>query len=306
MSSYIEGEQNITTVINNNHIMIKPILFTTYEKITKYNLTITYEDDTNKIVELIQNNKERPYKFIYKKEGQLLSIIGVPTIYEINEGTKFCDFTNKVMDAEDLLFEVDSSTQFESTKARFYLKDIRDIIDLVTEGFPDPEDPIEVLPVTMYPIYLEGHSCQSPVTYIFQDDSLIMNLTSEITKNGESLSIDQYSDFKVLSVDFNKIDENTNVDYTITENNKFSLNITENLLDTEIKVVLKYFIKEINHPVFDEFTIIPTRNLKNTDDNVLLRAVSTQDMQYLGDGLEPALGAGLTPGYKPYQYKNKK
>lgn len=305
MPSYIEGDKTITTVIDNNPITIKPILFTTYKTITKYDITITYEDDTTKVVEIVQNDKHRPYKFIYKKDGQLLSIIGVPTLYEINEGNKFCDFENRVMDASDLLFEVDSSTQFESTKARFYLKDIRDIIDLSIEGFPDPDDPMDIFPVTMYPIYLAGHSCQNPIKYVLPDDSLILNLTSEVTKNGEPLLEDQYNDFKILSVDFNKISDTSDITFTITENNKFSLEITEDLLDTEIKVILKYFITEINHPVFDEFTIIPTRQQPPVVEDLLggRQAVSTQDMQYIGDGLKTGLGNDLTPGYKPYKYR---
>ena len=55
----------------------------------------------------------------------------------------------------------------------------------------------------------------------------------------------------------------------------------------------------------DEFTIIANRKQEEVETTTLNRAVTTQDMQYLGDGLEPALGSGLTPGYKPYQYANK-
>lgn len=296
MPSYVEGD-NIAVIINGTTKMIKPILFTTYDAVTKYDLHITYEDSTTKDVELVQNCKDRPYKFVYKKDGKLLEAIGIPKIYEINEGNKFTDFPNKVMDSNDLLFEVDCSTKFDSIKAKFYLKDIRDIIDLANEEIIDPEDPMDIFPVTMYPIYLNSHSCENTIK-IETDDSMTIILTSEITKMGEPLTEDEYSDFSVLSVSDNDII------YEVTDKNKITLYMTEDTLDKEIKIVLKYFIKEINHPVFDEFTILVSKK-KDEEEQVSTRAATTQDMQYLGDGLEPALGSDLTPGYKEYRYKTK-
>lgn len=282
---------------------LKPILYTTYNAITKYNLIIYYEDYTTKNVELVLKDKTRPYRITYKKEGQLLTVTGIPNVYEISESSKFCDFPNKVMDSKDLLFEVDCSSQYECDKARFYLKDIRDIIDLVTEGLDDnPNDPMENTPVTLYPIYLNGYSCQNVIN-VTVDENLTTSIISEVTKMGDPLTHDDYSDFTVLS-----IESPVTLTEVSQEDNKIGLQFTEDSLDKEIKIVIKYFIKEINHPVFDEFTL--KASLKKDDEeettDVVTRAATTQDMQYLGDGLEPALGSGLTPGYKPYQYRKSK
>lgn len=283
----------------------KPILYTTYDTITKYNLTIYYEDGTNKNVELVQKDKDRPYRITYKKEGQLFTVTGVPTVYEISENSKFCDFSNTVMDSKDLLFEMDCSSKYNCEKARFYLKDIRDIIDMVTEGLEDdPNDPMEINPITVYPIYMNNTSCEN-ICKVKVDSSMITVLTFEVTKMGDPLDKEEYSDFTVLSVD------NSDIIYEITNDNQVTLYLTKDTLDKEIKIIVKYFIKEINHPVFDEFTIIASSKEdeeETTTSSKLTRAVSTQDMQYLGDGLEPALGSGLTPGFKQYQYRksNKK
>lgn len=298
MPSYVEGD-NIDVVINHIPTTIKPILFTQYDTITKYMLHITYEDNTTKDVELVQQDKTRPYKFIYKHEGQLLSVIGVPKIYEVKNTCKYSDFPNRIMSSDDLLFDVDCSQLHECTKARFYLKDIRDIIDLANEPIEDPEDPMQVYPFTMYPIYLNNHSCQNTINCTV-DDELKVTLTAEVTKMGDPLAEEEYSDFTILSVS-----SPVTVDEELVEVNKVPLVFTEESLNTEIKVILKYYIKEINHPVFDEFTIIANRKQEEVETTTLNRAVTTQDMQYLGDGLEPALGSGLTPGYKPYQYANK-
>lgn len=66
MPSYTEGD-NIHVIIDHTPSMIKPILFASYEAITKYNIHIIYEDSTTKDVELVQKDKERPYKFTFKK-----------------------------------------------------------------------------------------------------------------------------------------------------------------------------------------------------------------------------------------------
>ena len=203
------------------------------------------------------------------------------------------------MASDDLLFDVDCSQLHECTKARFYLKDIRDIIDLANEPSEDPEDPMQVYPFTMYPIYLNNHSCQNTINCVV-DDELKVTLTAEVTKMGDPLAEEEYSDFTILSVS-----SPVTVDEELVEVNKVPLVFTEESLNTEIKVILKYYIKEINHPVFDEFTIIASRKQEEVETTTLNRAVTTQDMQYLGDGLEPALGSGLSPGYKPYQYANK-
>lgn len=305
MPSYLEGD-SMQVILEGKTTMIKPILFTQYDKVIKYNLLITYEDSTTKEVELVQKCKDRPYKFIYKKEGKLLQAIGVPTITEIRDGCIFTDFPNRVMDANDLLFEVDCSGYFDCNMARFYLKDVRDIIDLANEPIEDPNDPMEVFPFTMFPIYLEEHSCQNVINCEV-DENLNVTLTARVTKLGETLEEGTYSGFSILLVT-----PPVMIDSTIApEINKVPLVFTEESLGTEIKVILKYFVHEINHPVFDEFTIIAHKKgevIDGGDDNgtgtdTLKRAVSTQDMQYLGDGLEPALGAGLTPGFKEYQYK---
>lgn len=282
----------------------KPILYSTYETVTKYNLVIYYEDTTTKEVELVQRDKDRPYRITYKKEGQLLTVTGIPTVYEISESSKFCDFPNKVMDSKDLLFEMDCSSKYECSKARFYLKDIRDIIDLVTEGLEDnPDDPMEITPITLYPIYLNGYSCQNIVNCTV-DENLTVILTSEVTKMGDPLTPEEYSDFRILSVEGPVI---VNPDVS-PEDNKIPLKFTEDTLDKEIKIIIKYFIKEINHPVFDEFTVKASLKKDEPEEgnDTKLRAATTQDMQYLGDGLKPALGSGLTPGYKPYQYRKSR
>lgn len=301
MPSYIEGD-NIEVIVNGNKTMIKPILFTTYDSITTYNLHITYEDDTSKDVELVQKCKDRPYKFIYKKEGKLLESTGIPTIYEINEKSKYTDFANTVMDSNDLLFIVDCSTKYESIETKFYLKDIRDIVDLSKEDIVDPEDPMDIFPVTMYPMYLNGYSCEN-IIKLQVDDSMLTTLTPEITKMGEVLPEEEYSDFEVLSI------SDQDIIYEVVDNNIINLYMTENTLDKEIKITVKCFIKEINHPIFDEFTFIVSKKDKN-EDNVetasVKRAVTTQDMQYLGDGLETGLGNDLTPGFKPFRYRKKK
>ena len=300
MASYADGA-NIDVVINKIQTSIKPILFTQYDTITKYMLHITYEDSTTKDVEIVQQDKERPYKFIYKHEGKLLSVIGIPKVYEIKDKCKFTDFPNQTMASDDLLFDVDCSQFLSCNKVRFYLKDIRDIVDLTKEPIEDPEDPMEVYPFTMYPIYLNGYSCQN-VIHCKVDDEFKVTLTAKVTKLGEDLSEKDYSGFSILSVP-----SPVTINGELFENNKVPLIFTKESLDTEIKIVLKYYINEIKHPVFDEFTIIASdKDKEETDDKpVPDRAVSTQDPEYLGDGLKPALGSGLTPGFKPYQYKNK-
>lgn len=291
---------NILAIIDSNpNVMLKPILFTDYEAVTKYNLVITYEDSTTKKVELVQNDKTRPYKVVYKKNGQLVSVIGVPKVYEINEASKYCDFVNRTMDSKDLLFEMDCSNQFECTKARFYLKDIRDIIDIVSEGLlEDPEDNMEVGSFTMYPIYLNEHSCQNTI-HCTVDENNKVTLTARVTKMGETLTSEEYSEFTILSVTSPVI-----VDSSIfSKVNQVPLIIPEEMLDKEFKVILKYFIKEINHPVFDEFTVIASR--KSEEDETVEsapRAVTTQTMKYLGDNVDELLDIDLTPGYKQFRY----
>lgn len=298
MPSYVEGD-NIEVVVSGTKTMLKPILFTTYESETKYNLHITYEDSTTKDVELVQNCKDRPYKFVYKKEGKLLQSIGIPKIYEINEGNKYVDFPNKVMDSSDLLFVVDCSNKYECIKTKFYLKDIRDIVDIAIEG-EDPNDPMDIFPITTYPIYLNGYSCQN-IIKLKVDDTMITTLTPEITKMGEPLTSEDYSDFSVIAI------SDQDIIYEVGEDNVITVYMTEATLDKEIKITVRCFIKEINHPIFDEFVF--TVSKKSDDDTEedtgysLRRAVSTQDMQYLGDGLETGLGNDLTPGFKPYRYR---
>ena len=289
----------IATTIDSNPTMLKPILFTDYKAVTKYNLKITYEDSTFKNVELVQNDTSRPYKITYKKEGQLFTVIGIPKVYEINEGSKYCDFVNRTLDSKDLLFEMDCSEKFQCTKARFFLKDIRDIIDIVAEGYnEDPDDNMEVGLFTMYPIYLHEHSCQNTI-HCTVDDELKVTLIARVTKMGETLAEDEYSDFTILSVTSPVI-----VDPDAEpEANKVPLIFTEESLDTEIKVILKYFVKEINHPVFDEFTIVASKK-KEDEGEVVYEAVTSQDMKYLGDNVDVLLDLDLTPGYK--EYRNKK
>ena len=289
----------IATTIDSNPAMLKPILFTDYKAVTKYNLKITYEDSTFKNVELVQNDTSRPYKITYKKEGQLFTVIGIPKVYEINEGSKYCDFVNRTLDSKDLLFEMDCSEKFQCTKARFFLKDIRDIIDIVAEGYnEDPDDNMEVGLFTMYPIYLHEHSCQNTI-HCTVDDELKVTLIARVTKMGETLAEDEYSDFTILSVTSPVI-----VDPDVEpEANKVPLIFTEESLDTEIKVILKYFVKEINHPVFDEFTIVASKK-KEDEGEVVYEAVTSQDMKYLGDNVDVLLDLDLTPGYK--EYRNKK
>lgn len=288
-------------IIDVNPTTLKPILFTTYKPITKYILDITYEDSTTKQVELVTGDRKRPYQFTFKKEGKLITAIGVPKVYQISEGNKFCDFVNRVMDSEDLLIELDCSSTYSCTKVKFYLKDVRDIEDL----FPE-EDNNECSCgcncttdlVSKYPIYLNGFDCKTKIRCLVDDD-LEAYLEATITKVGETLSEDQYKDFDVFVFDE---DNKINV-YKYNEHGKFVLRVTEDLLETEVKILIKYFVNEIDHPVYDEFTIIPFRK-DEEDGKTLDKAVTTQDTQYLGDGLKPALGVGMTPSYK--QYRNSK
>lgn len=300
MPNYIEP-----AVIDVNPITLKPILFTTYNPVIKYNIEITYEDSTTKTVELVQGDKNRPYKVVFKKEGRLITATGVPTIREVSESCKFCDFTNRVMDSNDLLIELDCSGTYECTKVRFYLKDIRDIVDLANENNDDDDDtkvPGET-PITRYPIYLNGLQCTTKI-YCRVDEDFNIDLTSLVTKIGEPLHRYQYSDFTVFTVDDN-IEVVTPVTQETEFGESFKLIVSEELLNKEIKLIIKYHIYEIEHPVFDEFTIIPFKDKPEPDNKkTLSRAVSTADTQYLGDGLKSALGVGLTPGYK--QYRNSK
>ena len=297
MPSYIEP-----AVIDVNPTMLKPILFTTYKPITKYILDITYEDSTTKQVELVQGDKNRPYRVVFKKDGKLITATGIPKIYEINEANRFCDFVNRVMDSEDLLIELDCSSTYECTKVKFYLKDIRDIIDIAIEGEPDIGGGIEDIPLTKYPIYLNGFDCTTKIRCLVDED-LNVDLTSLITKLGEPLSREQYSDFTVFTVN-DDVDTMVSTIESDEAGDHFVVSISEEKLDTEITLIIRYFVDEINHPVFDEFIIIPFRQTDNEETRTLDRAVTTADMQYLGDGLKPALGVGLTPGYK--QYRNSK
>lgn len=268
MPTYIEDNNKIVLLGTNNTI-IKPILFTNYTSETTYYLNITYEDETTKTVELVQNDKERLYKIIYKKEGKLLTITGViKKIYEINENSKFCDFTNKTMDSEDLLFTVDYSDQYELHTANFYLKDIRDIIDIANEETDDddpveePNDPVEDpieepededIPLsyyTLYPMYLNN----KPYNEVIEcevDEELKGTLTAHITKNTNILPNTEYSGFTVLSVESPAM-----FDYTADlEPNKVPIMFTEECLNKEIKIVLSYFVNEIRHPIFEEFRV---------------------------------------------------
>lgn len=300
-------EEKLSVTIDTNPRTLKPILFTTYDSITKYNLHIVYEDETTKDIELVQNDKTRPYKFIFKREGRLVTAIGVPTIHEINECNKMCDFANKIMDSNDLLIELDCSSEYECTKVRFYLKDVRDIVDLINEPIDDTEEGMDENH-TLYPIYLNGYSCKDLVPCNVSEKNGIFTtiLSSQITKLDAPLSKTDYSDFDIFTLDFDpEVIPMYSQDETIE---KIGLTIPEELIGTQISIIIRYFVNEIDHPVFDEFTILPIKNMIESDNGttqpVLTRAVSTQDMQYLGDGLKPALGVGVTPGYK--EYRNKK
>lgn len=297
MSTYIEP-----AVIDMSPVSLKPILFTTYDKSVKYDLTITYEDGTTKTVELVTGDVNRPYKVVFKKDGTLITAIGIPKIiYEITENNKFCDFCNRIMDANDLLIEMDCSMEYTCNRVRFYLKDLRDIVDILTE---DPFSETNFQPdvdTSQYRIYLQGLTCD---TYIMYDvsDTLKMRLKPSIGKLNRALSIDECSAPIVFPVDFNA---NINID----EHEYIDIEIDEDYIGLELKLVIRYFVNEIEHPIFDEFTIIPYIKDETTEEPedampVLTRAVTTADMQYLGDGLKPALGAGLTPGYK--EYRNSK
>lgn len=297
MSNYMEP-----AIIESGTTFLKPILLTTYDVVTKYNLHIVYEDSTTKDVELVQKDKNRPYKFTFKKEGKLITATGVPTIKEISECSKFCDFTNRVLDSNDLLIELDCSGTYDCNKVRFYLKDVRDIIDLAIEGDISEEDKILNHYHQLYPIYLNGFSCKEKIRCKVDDESRVL-LKSLITKVGSKLSSTEYKDFYII-----KDSEIIMSDVTVEEDGEnVYLTIPEELIGTEIKLIISYYINEIEHPVFDQFIIIPyieeQEEIIDTGSK-LRRAVSTQDMQYLGDGLKPALGIGLTPAYK--QYRNRK
>lgn len=305
MPSYIEP-----AVIDMNPVCLKPILFTTYDKSVKYNLTITYEDSTTKTVELVTGDVNRPYKVVFKKEGELITAIGIPKIiYEISEGNKFCDFCNKIMDSNDLLIELDCSIQYNCNKVRFYLKDLRDIVDILIENpFSETNFQSDV-DTSQYRIYLQGQTCDTVIKYDMTNTSEI-NLKAFIAKLSRVLSQDECSNFKVF-VDGAEAEITCRDDtfIHIEFKDEYGNNIYENYLNKEFKIIIKYFVNELNHSVFDEFTIIPYIKDETTEEPedvmpVLTRAVTTADMQYLGDGLKPALGVGLTPGYK--EYRNSK
>lgn len=298
MPSYVEGADSITVTLGEP--TLKPILFTTYTPITKYNLEITYEDSTTKTVELVMD-KERPYKVVYKKDAKLHTVTGIfSKVYEINESSKFCDFVNRTMDASDLVLEMDCSEKYECTKVRFYLKDIRDIIDLELEGYiTDSQE------VTKYPIYLNGNSCKY-VTYCEVDENLEVTLDAKVTKDGKEIEPWGYADFQILSISEPGITVNTEKFAT----NKVPLVFTEEALGKDIYIIIKYFVYEIDHIVCDEFLVVASKKT-TTDDkpveedtDVLDEPVTTQDTQYLGDDYE-VLDLDLTPGFKPYRYKNK-
>ena len=299
MPSYLEGEETISVLVDNNPVCLKPILFTNYTAITKYNLEITYEDSTTKSVELVMD-KERPYKIIYKKDGKLLTAIGIISkIHEINEASKFCDFVNKTMDSSDLLIELDCSEKYECTKVRLYLKDIRDIIDIVMEGYNEDDSNNQTETFTMYPIYLNGHTCKETIKCIVDEDLKVV-LNSEITKDGQPLVSWDYSDFTIVSVT-----EPVTVDNELFGIDTVPLVFTEESLDKEIKVILKYFVHEIDHLVFEEFTVIASKKEIELPEEVLDKAVTSADMQYLGDNIHEVLDLDLTPGYKPYRYNKE-
>lgn len=301
-------DENLYVNIDSNPKLYKPILFSTYDTITKYNIHIVYEDQTSKDIELVQNDNDRPYQITFKHEGKLITEIGVPTIHEINECNKMCDFANRIMDSNDLLIELDCSDEYKCKKVRFYLKDIRDIID-INAPIELEEDGAH----TLYHIYINKYNCRTIIPCDVIEDNGIFSttLSVELIKLGHNsskyLTRKDYSDFDIFAFDFDpivtteEIQEDENIE-------KVKLIIPEELLDSEITLIVRYFIDEIDHPIFDEFIIIPSKNESNednTDDTIVLtRAVSTQDIQYLGDGLKPALGVGITPGYK--EYRNKK
>lgn len=297
MSNYIEP-----AVIDSMPVTLKPILYTTYDTHVKYLLNITYEDSTTKQVELVQKDKNRPYKVVFKKEGKLITAIGVPTIKEVTECSKFCDFPNRILDSNDLLIELDCSETYSCTKVRFYLKDIRDIVDIASESEEDLDKLEEYNYHTKYPIYLNGFTCTTKIYCEVDEDSNIL-LKSQITKFGEPLSKDDYSEFTTFTVDFDLDDKF--IEDEVTDN--LLVHIPDELIGRELRLVIRYFVKEIQHPVLDEFIIIPIKPGENTEPEVTFttsKAVTTQDTPYLGDGVLPALGTGLTPAYK--QYKNKK
>lgn len=301
------SNSNIKAVLDSNPKIFKPILYTTYHTITKYILNIVYEDETTKEVELITNDQNKIYRVTFKRNGELITVTGaISNIHIIPECNMMCDLPNNIMDGKDLLIEIDCSSRYKCDKVTFYLKDIRDIIDLTNEQSDESEEDTNI-PHTIYPIYLNGYSCDNVIPCkVFEDNGIFkINLSSQITKLGIPLTKDQYSDFDIFTLDFDpeisliKPKENETTDNVI-------LNIPEELLDGEITLILRYFITEVNHAVFDEFIIIPSKEIIEIDDSKseLTRAVSTQDTQYLGDGIKPALGVGGTPGYK--EYKNKK
>lgn len=304
MPSYIEP-----AVVDMNPVCMKPILFTTYDKSVKYNLTITYEDSTTKTVELVTGDVNRPYKIVFKKEGELITAIGIPKIvYEISEGNKFCDFCNRTMDSNDLLIELDCSIQYNCNRIRFYLKDLRDIVDLSEDPFSETNFQPDV-DTSQYRIYLEDVTCDNVIKYDMSNTSEI-NLKSCITKLNRVLSKDEYSNFRIFIDDIEaefscKDDTFIHIEFK----DEYGNNIYENYLNKEFKIIIKYFINELNHSVFDEFTIIPYIKDETTEPEdvmpLLTRAVTTADMQYLGDGLKTALGVGLTPGYKEYRNSKK-
>ena len=295
MPSYIEP-----AVIDMNPICLKPILFTTYDKSVKYTLNITYEDSTTKTVELVTGDVNRPYKVVFKKEGELITAIGIPRIvHEISEGNKFCDFCNRIMDSNDLLIELDCSKEYQCTKVRFYLKDLRDIVDLADASEGD-DDYLADVDTSKYRIYINDIACDNVINYDVTD-SLEMKFYPNIKKLGTSISNEEFSGLMVFPVNFG-----ASIDVSI--DNTFTVEIGEEFIGEELQIIIRYFVKELNHPIFDEFTIIPYIREEiveeDIDTPVLTRAVTTADMQYLGDGLKPALGVGLTPGYK--QYRNSK
>lgn len=295
----------ISVTIDSNPKMLKPILFTTYDTVTKYNLHITYEDSTTKDIELVQNDKDRLYQFVFKREGKLIKAIGIPTVHEINETSSFCDFANRIMDSNDLLIELDCSSEYDCTKVRFYLKDVRDIIDLANEEIEEPEDPIENAH-TMYPIYLNGFSCEHKISYFIPQEHYMPEQKFRVflkptvaTNTGVPLLKNEYSDLDI-HIENDTIDDllikmkDTDDDIDLA-----AFTISKDLLDTEIEVLVEYYINKIEHPVFDKFVIIPTIK-EEPEAPVLTRAVTTQDPQYR-DGIKPVLGAGITPGYKSYR-----
>lgn len=148
--------------------MTKSILKINVDPREFVDISIIYEDETQKKVTLEFNNPEKLFRFVYlknakieTKSGMPISITKIPCYhtkninigissscasrypinYQNNPGS-YCDSCiSEIMEPHNYILKVDCSDKFSSNIVEFGVKDIRDIVDLSTLENPDFVDP---------------------------------------------------------------------------------------------------------------------------------------------------------------------